>query len=130
MLKSLTALVLLSCAAMLGSGEPWAAGLTMAQVERMLGQPGVFIYDVNPPEIWQQNHLPGAVLIDRPDLKHFLPRDRNATLIFYCANRLCLASSAAAAQASRRGYKKVFVMPEGIFGWVRSGRPVESSAKP
>ena len=99
--------------------------LTMAQVEALLGKPGVYIYDVNVPELWERGHLPGAIHIDRPDFRRMLPRDKKAKLVFYCANRLCLASRAAAEEACRRGYRNVYVMPEGIFGWMGSGRPAE-----
>jgi rhodanese-related sulfurtransferase len=104
-------------------GQPIA--LTMAQVEARLGQPGVYVYDVNVPELWESGHLPGAIHIDTPRIRRFLPRDRNVTLIFYCANRLCSASGAAAREALHLGYRNVYLMPEGIFGWRGSGRPTE-----
>jgi len=101
------------------------APLTMAQVEALLGKPGVYVFDVNTPELWEQGHLPGAIYIDRPDFRRLLPRDKKAMLVFYCANRLCSASGAAAQEALRLGYRNVYLMPEGIFGWARSGRPME-----
>jgi rhodanese-related sulfurtransferase len=36
-----------------------------------------------------------------------------------------MASHAAAREAVKLGYKKAFVMPEGISGWVKAGKPVE-----
>ncbi len=129
-MRNCLAIVCLLAATLPAICENLPTALTMAQVEQLLGKPGVFIFDVNPPDLWEQSHLPGAIFIDRPDIKRFLPRDRKATLIFYCANRLCTASSAAATEALHRGYRNVFVMPEGLFGWVRSGRPVVSSSHP
>ncbi|HUA17163.1 MAG TPA: rhodanese-like domain-containing protein [Bryobacteraceae bacterium] len=99
--------------------------LTMAQVEAILGKSGVYVFDVNTPELWERAHLPGAIFVDQPDLRKFLPRDKKATLVFYCANRICTGGSAAAQEALRLGYRNAFVMPEGIFGWVGSGRPTE-----
>lgn len=113
-------------ASVAGLSADGPAPLTMSQVESLLGKPGVYVYDVNTPEIWQQGHLPGAIYINRPDYRRLLPRDKNATLVFYCANRLCSASAAAAQEAVHRGYRHVYLMPEGIFGWERSGRPVET----
>jgi len=100
--------------------------LTMQQVSEMLGKPGVYLLDANLPEIYEKNHLPGAVNVTPENLKKCLPRDRNATVIFYCADRRCTASEGAARDAVKLGYKKVYTMPEGIFGWVRSGRATES----
>ncbi len=102
----------------------------MQEVQRFLGKPGVFIYDVNLPEIWAANHLPGAIHVADANLRHYLPADRNAILIFYCAAPRCSASESAAADAVKLGYTRVYVMPEGIFGWVKAGLPVEKSKLP
>ncbi len=126
MIVRLLALFLIANVAGLSADSP--AALPMSQVEALLGKPGVYIYDVNVPELWEGGHLPGAIHIDRPDFHRLLPRDKKSTLVFYCANRLCLASRAAAEEASRRGYCNVYVMPEGIFGWMGSGRATESVA--
>lgn len=128
--RLIVALVLASPAGLSADGPAPPAALTMAQVESLLGKLGIFIYDVNTPELWEQGHLPGAIYINKPNIKRFLPRDKNATLVFYCANRLCSASGAAAKEAMRLGYRSVFLMPEGIFGWERSGRPVETARHP
>jgi len=61
-------------------------------------------------------------------LQRFLPRDLQATLIFYCAERRCFASHAAAREAVKLGYRSVLVMPEGIFGWVNAGLPTSKGA--
>jgi rhodanese-related sulfurtransferase len=103
------------------------AHVSVAEVERFLGKPGVYVFDVNLPEIWAKHHLPGAVHVKDSNLKRYLPSDKHAILIFYCAEPRCSASEAAAAEAIQFGYNRVYVMPEGIFGWIRSGKPVEES---
>jgi len=105
--------------------EPFTM-LSMQQVSDILGKPGVYVFDVNEQEIYAQHHLPGAVHVTDAKLKKYLPRDKNATVIFYCAERRCTGSAMAAREAVKLGYKKVYTMPEGIFGWVGSGRPTES----
>jgi rhodanese-related sulfurtransferase len=35
-----------------------------------------------------------------------------------------MASHGAAREAAKLGYRNVFVMPDGIFGWVKAGKPV------
>jgi len=105
-------------------GEKYSM-LTMQEVSEMIGRPGVYIFDVNEPEIYEEHHLPGVVHIIDPHLKRYLPRDKAATIVFYCAERRCTASAAAAREAARLGYRNVYTMPEGIFGWVKAGLPFE-----
>ncbi|HEX8925535.1 MAG TPA: rhodanese-like domain-containing protein [Terriglobales bacterium] len=106
--------------------EPFTM-LSMQQVSEMLGKRGVYVLDVNDPEIYAKHHLKGAILVADEHLKKYLPKDKNATLIFYCAERRCTGSEIAAREAAKLGYKKIYTMPEGIFGWVRVGRPTESA---
>jgi len=62
---------------------------TLDQVERRLGQPNVHVFDDNPSDVYEKNHLPGAVRLESKDIKEgVLPTDKNATLIFYCMNEL------------------------------------------
>ena len=39
-----------------------------------------------------------------------------------------MASHAAAREAAKLGYRNVYVMPDGILGWVKAGKPVESGS--
>ncbi|MBL8911359.1 MAG: rhodanese-like domain-containing protein [Archangium sp.] len=77
----------------------------------------------------KQGVIPGAVLLtssSQYDLKE-LPANKDAQLVFYCANQKCSASEAAAQRAIDNGYKNVAVLPEGIAGWKQAGQP---TAKP
>ena len=57
------------------------------EVSNLLGKPGVYVFDANPPEVFAKGHLPGARLISYRDYPaSALPQDRLATLIFYCKN--------------------------------------------
>lgn len=68
--------------------EPFGR-FTVDQVERRLTQPNVHVYDGNSPETYAENHVPGAVNLNSKDIKDgVLPADKDATLIFYCANEL------------------------------------------
>lgn len=111
------------------TSDPRVAHVSIAEVQRFLGKPAVYVYDVNLPEIWTKNHLPGAIHVTSPNLQRYLPADKQAIIIFYCAEPRCYASESAAAKAIRSGYTRVYVMPEGIFGWVRAGNAVERSTK-
>lgn len=102
--------------------------ITMDEVARVMKRPGVALLDVNVPELWEKSHIPGAVHIEDADIARFLPADKKATLIFYCANPLCDAAGMAANESVLLGYRRVYVMTDGIFGWVKSGFPVLSAA--
>lgn len=71
--------------------------------------------------------LPGAVLLTnaRTFDASELPADKSTELVFYCGSTSCNAAPKAAARAKALGYTAVKVMPEGIRGWVKAGKPVE-----
>ena len=63
--------------------------LTVTQVERRLGKPNVYVFDGNRPDTYAENHLKGAVNLSHTQVSPAtLPKDKNATLIFYCMNEL------------------------------------------
>jgi rhodanese-related sulfurtransferase len=96
------------------------------EVSNLLGKPGVHVFDANPPDVFAKGHLPGARWISYRDYPlSALPRDRAATLVFYCKNPHWMASHRAARRAVEMGYSHVLVMRDGIDGWVGSGKPVE-----
>jgi hypothetical protein len=66
--------------------EEGFALMPMAEVEKILGSPGVHVFDVNVDDLWQKHHLPGAVHAASKDLGPLLPADREARVIFYCSN--------------------------------------------
>jgi len=105
-------------------GEKYSL-ITLREARDLHGKSGVFFIDVNEPEIYERYHVPGAKPVTSEDLQRFLPDDKHGTLIFYCAERRCFASHAAAREAVKLGYDRVMVMPEGIFGWANAGLPVE-----
>jgi rhodanese-related sulfurtransferase len=59
--------------------------LTVDEVEKLLGQPGVKIFDVNVPELWEKHHLPGSIFIGEKKLATLLPADKETKLVFYCS---------------------------------------------
>jgi rhodanese-related sulfurtransferase len=69
--------------------------------------------------------IPGATLLTSSADYSLaeLPKDKNAKLVFYCANTRCTASQHAAARAAKAGYSDVNVLPEGIIGWKGAGKP-------
>jgi rhodanese-related sulfurtransferase len=75
----------------------------------------------------QYGTVPGAVLLSnaRTFDASELPEDKSTELVFYCGSESCNAAPKAAARAKELGYTAVKVMPEGIRGWVKAGKPVD-----
>jgi rhodanese-related sulfurtransferase len=71
--------------------------------------------------------IPGAVLLSDSDTftASELPADKQRRLVFYCANTHCGASHEAASKARAAGYTDVQVLPDGIAGWAKAGKPVD-----
>jgi hypothetical protein len=59
--------------------------LGVEAVSKLLGAADVRIYDANPRDIFEENHLPGAIHVGKQRLEPLLPADRSARLVFYCA---------------------------------------------
>jgi len=66
--------------------EPFGR-LSVDQVAAKIGKPGVFVYDNNSSEDYAKGHVPTAKWVDYEKVQASdLPKDKSATLIFYCAN--------------------------------------------
>jgi rhodanese-related sulfurtransferase len=92
------------------------------------GAPAVYVFDANGNDTRKKEGIiPGAVTLpshDKYDLG-ILPKDKNAKLVFYCANEQCMASHAAAKRALSAGYTNVSVLSDGIMGWKKNGQKAE-----
>lgn len=75
--------------------------------------------------------IPGAKLLDSVSQysASMLPPNKQALLVFYCANTQCTASHQAAEVAKKAGYNNVMVFADGIQGWKNSGKPTEKYSK-
>ena len=74
--------------------------------------------------------IPGAILLSsyRDYQTAELPTDRALRLVFYCYNDMCRSAAAAARRAIAAGYTHVYVMPDGIQGWVAAERATDRPA--
>jgi rhodanese-related sulfurtransferase len=84
----------------------------------------VYIFDANNEQTRKENGvIPGAKMLENST--HFattvLPANKDASLVFYCANTACTASHSAAKRAIDAGYKNVSVFADGIEGWKKAG---------
>lgn len=57
-------------------------------VAKILGKPDVYIFDANTESTFKEGHVPGAkFVVYRTYPESDLPKNKEATLIFYCKNR-------------------------------------------
>ncbi|MCU7929160.1 MAG: rhodanese-like domain-containing protein [Candidatus Thiodiazotropha sp. (ex Codakia rugifera)] len=84
----------------------------------------VVIVDSRPLKKYDKGHIVPAVGIPQRKLekmKHLLPQDKSALLVFYCGGFKCPLSHKAAFQAERLGYKNVKVYAAGYPDWIKKG---------
>jgi len=82
----------------------------------------VIIVDTAAPEIWEEEHIPGAVNV--PYTRNLAPPpslSREKTLVVYCACKDHEDSTEIARQLSLLGYQKVKVLRGGWFKWLALG---------
>lgn len=103
----------------------------VADLEKSMSAGKVFVYDANTKATREKEGLiPGAkqlASVTSYDAKATLPADKNASLVFYCANQQCMASHEAAKVAVQNGYTNVSVMADGIEGWKKAGKKTEKA---
>jgi len=103
--------------------------LTVQEVSALLAKGAAVVFDANGRDEWARRHVPGAKWVDFSALaERDLPAPKDRLLVFYCYNKMCLASHEAARRALEMGYTSVFIMPEGIQGWVKAGKAIEKGS--
>lgn len=99
--------------------------ISMREADTLVGKEGVYFFDVNTLEVWAEGYIPGATFFNVRNWKGLLPKNKDAVMVFYCANRLCTVSNMAAREVMKLGYTGVRHMADGIYGWRMSGRLTE-----
>lgn len=127
LMSLMLAAVLVPAAALACEGDDMKAqsSIKKVTVAQLSKDKASKVFDANGPDFRVKNGaIPGAVLLTSSssyDLKE-LPTQKDAALVFYCANTMCSASEAAAKRASAAGYTNVAVLPEGLMGWKAAGQ--------
>ena len=97
------------------------------EVASRLGEANFFVFDNTPDYSWKKYHVPGAYHLNAVGFgAHELPHDKDATLVFYSSGPLSDSSPFAATRARNLGYRHVFVMSDGIQGWMDADKPTET----
>jgi rhodanese-related sulfurtransferase len=92
------------------------------------GEKLVFI-DMRPAKEYQQNRLPGARSLPIAEVaSRFNEIPKSGRVVLYCD---CKTYDIAdrAVFLEYRGYRNIFVMPEGYSGWVKRGYPIETKSR-
>jgi rhodanese-related sulfurtransferase len=92
------------------------------------GEKLVFI-DMRPAQEYQQSRLPGARSIPLAEVANrFNEVPKSGRVILYCD---CKPYDIAdrAVFLEYRGYRNIFIMPEGYSGWIKRGYPLENTRR-
>jgi rhodanese-related sulfurtransferase len=107
--------------------EDTVESLTPERAKQLLdaGEKLVFI-DLRPAKEFQQNRLPGARSIPIAELpSRYNEIPKSGRVVLYCE---CKPYDVAdrAVFLEYRGYRNIFIMPEGYSGWTKRGYPLET----
>jgi len=92
------------------------------------GEKMVFI-DMRPAKEYQQDRLPGARSLPIAEVANrFSEIPKTGRVVLYCdCKTYDIADRAVFLEF--RGYRNIFVMPEGYAGWVKRGYPIETTRR-
>ena len=99
--------------------------VTVVELAKMTSAKQATVLDANSNDFRAKNGIiPGAILLTSSSefAVSELPANKDAKLVFYCANDKCGASHGAATKAAQAGYKDVSVLPDGLMGWKSAGQ--------
>jgi len=96
-------------------------------LEMQINNVPLTLVDALPHESYEEGHLPGAVNIPADVIaqKADSKLDKNKTVVTYCANYACEASTDAARQLMERGYADVLDFKGGKRVWQEAGFELE-----
>ncbi len=130
-----------SLVALIGVFLPWLAfaghgvedsvdNLSADRAKQLMdaGEKLLFI-DMRPAKEYQQSRLPGARSLPIAEVaSRFSDIPKTGRVILYCD---CKPYDIAdrAVFLEYRGYRNIFIMPEGYSGWVKRGYPIETTRR-
>jgi rhodanese-related sulfurtransferase len=99
--------------------------LTVPELAKLTSAKQATIFDANSNDFRAKNGvIPGAILLTSSSEFALteLPAQKDAKVVFYCANEKCGSSHGAAKKALSAGYTDVSVLPDGLTGWKKAGQ--------
>lgn len=89
---------------------------------------GYALVNVLPRESFEREHIPGSINAPQGQEDELEQRfDKEKEIIVYCASPECEASSKAADELTRRGFRRIVDYEAGMSEWKHAGHPVEGS---
>jgi rhodanese-related sulfurtransferase len=89
----------------------------------------LILIDMRPAKEYQENRLPGARSLPIAELANrFGEIPKRGRVVLYCDCQVYEIADRAV-YLEYRGYRNIFVMPEGYSGWVKRGYPLETKAR-
>jgi rhodanese-related sulfurtransferase/DNA-binding transcriptional ArsR family regulator len=102
--------------------------VTSKELQKLMKDGSVVVVDVRPEEEFRAGHIPGALSIPVPELKHRMREiPKNREVIAYCRGQYCVYSLDAVTVLRRNGYKARRAA-DGLPDWRVTGFPVEVGA--
>jgi rhodanese-related sulfurtransferase len=131
LLPLLSFVLLLPVAALAGHGIEDTIDMLPAERVKQLMDAGekLVLIDMRPAKEYQQNRLPGARSLPIAEVANrFSEIPKSGRVVLYCD---CKTYDIAdrAVFLEYRGYRNIFVMPEGYSGWVKRGYPIETKSR-
>ena len=103
--------------------------MTLDELKQRMENPKPFILaDARDVESYENAHIPGAIPIPAEEVNRMADLyDRELDVITYCGSYQCPASTMAAKEFMKKGFRHVWDYKGGIKEWAESGNPVESN---
>jgi rhodanese-related sulfurtransferase len=122
-------LAFISISAFAFAASPGIADISQPELLAAIAGKSVVILDVNGSDSYHRGHIPGAIdfIGHQQELAKLLPANKDALIVAYCANEHCPAYKMGAEAAIALGYTNVKHFSPGIYGWQKSGAPMEKS---
>jgi rhodanese-related sulfurtransferase len=96
--------------------------------ERMKDARPFILADARDVDSYEEAHIPGAIPMPADEVYHLAEQyDRGLDIITYCGSYQCQASTMAAKEFLKKGFRHVWDYKGGIKEWTEDGNPAESS---
>ena len=103
--------------------------MNLDELKKRMENPKPFILaDARDTDSYEDAHIPGAIPMPAEEVNRMADLyDRDLDVITYCGSYQCPASTMAAREFMKKGFRHVWDYKGGIKEWSESGSPVESS---
>lgn len=89
-----------------------------------------YLVNVLNKEFFDDAHIPGSISVPFSNLMAIAQKwPKEAQIVLYCSNPMCLASGEGARQLTKLGFKNVKAYESGIAHWYQAGLPVVGKAE-